>query len=401
MLQRFVLDLGQFELISLTFLNKNNKLGSIPDAILESASAGALIKDIATMTVEDLVVIYAYADAIVETVRQPLIILGSDLTIKTANKAFFDTFKVTKEDTYGQKIFDLGNRQWDIAQLRELLLTILPRDTQFQGFELTHVFEGVGEKTMVLNARRIQLEKYKTELILLAIEDISERRITEKLKDNFIAVASHELRTPLSSIMLLTQALQIEAKKEGNADNIESLGILERQINRLSSIVDYFTDIYRVQTGKLKLSKSNFVIDELVDGVISMLKGGAEHDLIKIGQSSKAVYADKDKIEQVLINFVTNAIKYSPNADTIEISIVEQEKGVQVSVKDFGIGITAENLPRIKERFFRVQDELSTQTPGLGLGLHIANEILLDHGGEMKVESSYGKGSTFSFFLPS
>jgi signal transduction histidine kinase len=381
-------------------LNKNNKLGSIPDAILESASAGALIKDIATMTVEDLVVIYAYADAIVETVRQPLIILGSDLTIKTANKAFFDTFKVTKEDTYGQKIFDLGNRQWDIAQLRELLLTILPRDTQFQGFELTHVFEGVGEKTMLLNARRIQLEKYKTELILLAIEDISERRITEKLKDDFIAVASHELRTPLSSIMLLTQALQLEAEKECNADNIESLGILERQINRLSSIVDSFTDLYRVQTGKLKLSKSSFEIDELADGVIAMLKGSTEHDLIKIGKSSKAVYADKDKIEQVLINFVTNAIKYSPKADKVEISIVEQENGMQVSVKDFGIGIAPENLSRVKERFFRVQDELSTQTQGLGLGLHIANEILLDHGGEMKIESSYGKGSTFSFFLP-
>jgi signal transduction histidine kinase len=280
------------------------------------------------------------------------------------------------------------------------LLTILPRDTQFQGFELTHVFEGVGEKTMLLNARRIQLEKYKTELILLAIEDISERRITEKLKDDFIAVASHELRTPLSSIMLLTQALQLEAEKECNADNIESLGILERQINRLSSIVDSFTDLYRVQTGKLKLSKSSFEIDELADGVIAMLKGSTEHDLIKIGKSSKAVYADKDKIEQVLINFVTNAIKYSPKADKVEISIVEQENGMQVSVKDFGIGIAPENLSRVKERFFRVQDELSTQTQGLGLGLHIANEILLDHGGEMKIESSYGKGSTFSFFLP-
>jgi two-component system, OmpR family, phosphate regulon sensor histidine kinase PhoR len=382
-------------------MDKSGDLGDIPAAILGSASNGELIKDIATLTVEDLVVIYAYADAIVETVRQPLVILGDDLSIKTANKAFFDTFKVTKEDTYGKKIFDLGNGQWDIDKLRELLLTILPRDTQFFDFEITHIFEGVGEKTMLLNARRIQLEKYKTELILLAIEDITARRATEKLKDDFIGVASHELRTPLNSIKLLTQALQIEANKEGNEENISSLNTLEHQIDRLSTLVDSFNDMYRIQTGKLELRKTDFEMDELIDEVISMSHSmNTTHTITRKGDTNKIVNADKGRIEQVLINFITNAIKYSPSADKIEISVTEDEKSTQVSVKDYGVGIPKDQLEHVKERFFRVQDELSTKTPGLGLGLHIANEIIKDHGGKLTIESEVGKGSVFSFSLP-
>lgn len=380
---------------------EDDDMSAIPAAILGSASAGELIKDMATLTVEDLVVIYAYADAIVETVRQPLIILGDDLSIKTANKAFFDTFKVTKEETYGKKIFDLGNGQWDIEKLKELLLTILPRDTQFHDFEITHTFEDLGEKTMLLNARRIQLEKYKTELILLAIEDITARKTTEKLKDDFIGVASHELRTPLSTIMLLTQMLHREAKKEQNIENISSLEILELEIDRLTALVNTFTDLYRIQTGRLELHKSEFRIDQVIDEVIMLFKiMHPTHSIVCKGECEKSITADKDKIKQVLINIINNAIKYSPDADQVVISISEEQNKLKVSVQDFGAGIAKSELAHVSERFYRVRDELSTKTTGLGLGLHIVAEILKDHGGELTIESTLGTGSVFSFTLP-
>ncbi len=373
----------------------------LPAAVLGAPSAAELMKDIATLTVEDLVVIYAYADAIVETVREPLIILGENLAIRTANKAFFDTFKVTKEETYEKKIFDLGNGQWDIPKLKELLLDILPRDTQFHDFEITHIFEDVGEKTMLLNARRIVLEKYKTELILLAIEDITERKAAETLKDDFIGVASHELRTPLGTIKALAQTMQLEAREENHDKKLTTLTVLEKQVDRLTELIDSFTDLYRLQTGKLELKRSEFDLNLAIDEVMEMFTHiNKTHTITKEGAAKRAVNADKGRIEQVLINLLTNAVKYSPKSDKIIISIKEDPNMTIVGVQDFGIGIPKEKLGSVRERFFRVSDEHTSGIAGLGLGLHISSEIIKDHGGEMSIESTLGKGSKFSFTIP-
>lgn len=160
---------------------KNKRGRTIPPNLFEKTpSASELLKDIGNLTVEDVIVIYAYAEAIVETVREPLVILDGNLRIKTANKSFFDTFKVTKKDTYNKLLFNLGNGQWNIPKLKKLLKDILPKNTVFNNFEVQHNFEDIGKRTMILNARRIVLEGHKTELILLAIEDITSRREAEK-----------------------------------------------------------------------------------------------------------------------------------------------------------------------------------------------------------------------------
>ncbi len=381
--------------------DSNEEKEPLPAAIFAAPSAIELMKDISNLSVEDLVVIYAYADAIVETVREPLIILGEDLAIRTANKAFFDTFRVTKEETYEKKIFDIGNGQWDIPKLKELLLDILPRDSQFHDFEITHTFEDVGEKTMLLNARRIILEKYKTGLILLAIQDITLRKATEQLKDDFIGVASHELRTPLGSIKALTQALLIDARNENHEENVSSLTMLEQQIDRLTELIDSFTDLYRVQTGKLELRKSEFDLSSMITAVIKMVRSfNKSHVILCEGEVSRAVFADKPRIEQVVTNLITNAAKYSPGADKIIVSVAESTDTVTVSVQDFGIGIPKNQIENVRNRFFRVREEGSDHIEGLGLGLHIASEIIKDHGGTMDIKSKPGEGSTFSFTLP-
>ena len=138
------------------------------------------IKDLRDLSIAELIEKYAYAEAIVETVREPLIILDGELHIKTTNKSFLDTFERTKEETYGKYLYELNSGEWNIPALRKLLEEILPLSTIFNSFEVTHDFERIGRKSMLLNARRIILDENNTELILLAIGDITQRRILEQ-----------------------------------------------------------------------------------------------------------------------------------------------------------------------------------------------------------------------------
>jgi PAS domain S-box-containing protein len=127
-----------------------------------------------------------YAEALVDTIREPLLVLDGDLRIRSANRSFYQVFKVKPEETLGEFIFDLGNRQWDMRALRKLLEEILPQNTKFDGFEVEHVFESIGKKIMLLNARRIARETEGTQLILLAIEDITDRKQAQEQQEALI-----------------------------------------------------------------------------------------------------------------------------------------------------------------------------------------------------------------------
>lgn len=380
---------------------KNNK-NSVPAFILENApDTAGLIKDIENLTVEDVVVIYAYAEAIVETVREPLIILDENLRIKTANKAFFDGFKVSKKETYNKLIFELGNGQWDIPELKKLLKEILPKNSHFENFEVTHSFDDIGTRTMMLNARRIVLEGHKTELVLLAIEDVTQKKITDKHKDDFIGIATHELKTPLTSIKSYLQLLQKHHEKNKDTKTIFMLDKASKQIDRMEHMMKSFLNVYSLQTGKLELHKEHFSLDELIDDILETFQYSTEsHEIILNIKKLGKIYADKERIEQVIINLVTNAIKYSPKADKIVISGTKTTKGVIINVQDFGLGIPKEQQSLIFERFFRIQGKIQQKIEGLGLGLFIAYEIIQEHKGKMSVESTLGKGSIFSFTLP-
>lgn len=379
--------------------SKNN---SVPAFILEKApDAAELIKDINNLTVEDVVVIYAYAEAIVETVREPLIILDGDLRIKTANKAFFDAFKVAKEETYNKLIFELGNGQWDIPELKKLLKEILPKNSHFENFEVTHTFDDIGTRTMMLNARRIVLEGHKTELVLLAIEDITLKKIIDKHKDDFIGIATHELKTPLTSIKSFIQILQKQHDKKEYTKTTLMLDKASKQVDRMEHMMKAFLSVYSLQTGKLELNKEQFSMDDLIEDIIETLQYSTEsHKIIRKGKISNKVFADRERIGQVLINLITNAIKYSPNANEIIVTSKKTKEDIIISVQDFGRGIPKEQLALVFERFFRFKGKEEKKIEGLGLGLYIAFEIVQEHNGKMWVDSTLNQGSTFYFTLP-
>jgi len=379
-----------------------NKKGKIPSAILEDKpSASNLLSDIKNLSVEDLIVVYAYAEAIVETVREPLIILDKDLNIKSANKAFFETFEVNKKETYNKPIFELGNGQWDIPELKKLLLEVLPKDNFLYDFEVTHMFESIGQKVMLLNARRIVLEGQNTHLILLAIEDVTEKKKIEHQKDDFIAIASHELKTPLTSIKMLVDVLKMQNKKNGDEKSVAIIEKVESQVNRLNDMMASFTNVYKLQTGNTELNKVSINVNKLVTDVVETFQLISEtHSIKLLGTAHKKLSADKERLEQVLINLISNAIKYSPEADKIVVKIKEDKENLIISIQDFGIGIPKDQQTKIFNRFYRVKSTDKETVEGLGLGLFISSEIVKEHNGNIKIKSEKNKGTTFTIALP-
>ena len=344
----------------------------------------------------------AYAESIVETIREPLLVLDKNLCIVSANRSFYKTFRVSKQETEHRYIYELGNGQWNSSELRMLLEDILPRDTSFEDYQVEYDFPHIGEKIMLLNGRKLYREANHTEMLLLAFEDVTERVRLERLKDNFLRIASHELKTPITSLKGYVQLLLRRFRKQGNDEPaVSMLTKVERQMERLVVLVNDLLDLSRLQTGKFTLHEEPFDLEQLVQQVVEDIQSTTtSHHLLFENVAPVTVYADRGRIEQVLINLIINAVKYSPQSDKVYIRLTEDDSTVTVSVQDSGRGIDAAHLQRVFEQFYQIERTSSEAKDGLGLGLYVAHEIVKAHNGSMNVESVVGQGSTFSFTLP-
>lgn len=221
------------------------------------------------------------------------------------------------------------------------------------------------------------------------------------LRDDFISLASHELKTPVTSLKIYTHALHKQAEKQGEETFSKYLEKMNMQTDKLTVLINDLLNVSKLQHGKLEFTMENFDLNDLVKETVDAVQQIAERHIIKIkGEIDGPVFGDRYRIYQVLTNLLTNAIKYSPGANTIQVEIMPNGKSALVSVKDFGIGIDKEHQKHIFQQFYRVSSPTEKTYPGLGMGLYIAHEIVKRHGGEMTVESEKGKGSTFSFNLP-
>ena len=236
----------------------------------------------------------------------------------------------------------------------------------------------------------------------ISAEKHVERQTRElvRKKDEFIAIASHELKTPLTSIKGIIQILERSASK-GEIEKLKELtGKAAVQVDKFNILVDQLLDSTNIQAGELKLKKTHFSLLELVQTCTQHAIDQREDVHIEVsGSADIMVYADRNRLEQVLINLINNAVKYSPDSHLVQIRVLEQDGIASVHVTDFGIGVEKRKVPLIFDRFYRV-DEQNVNYPGLGLGLFIAAEIIRRHKGEIGVDSESGKGSTFWFSLP-
>lgn len=229
------------------------------------------------------------------------------------------------------------------------------------------------------------------------------RMATEELmhkKDEFMSIASHELKTPITS---LKGSLQLAQRLLSKSENKVLTGFIdkaEHQTEKLTVLVNDLLDVTKIQEGKMLLNYSTFdvvaMIKECVDDVRAQK---IKHQIIILDDCPIEIHADRARLEQVVNNFLTNAIKYSPHADEVKISCVVDDGELKVSVQDFGIGIPADKQQFLFDRFYRVQ-ESSVNFSGLGLGLFISAEIIKRHHGEVGISSEMGKGATFWFSLP-
>lgn len=218
-------------------------------------------------------------------------------------------------------------------------------------------------------------------------------------KDEFIGMASHELKTPVTSI---SGYLQIIEKSPANWEqNQQFIKKAKMQVDKLSGLISDLLDVTKIETGKLPLKLTSFNLVELLREVIDLLaNSNTRHQIeTRFDVDELIVFADKLRIEQVIVNLLTNAIRYSPKAEKIIVSMTTTEKKVSVSVQDFGIGIEAGHLKQIFTRFYRV-DDLASHMSGLGIGLYISKEIVSRHHGKLDVTSKPGEGSTFTFEIP-
>ena len=345
-----------------------------------------------------------FADAIVETVREPLLILDADLRVQRANRAFYQFFQVMPADTERRRIFELGGGQWNIPALRALLEELLPTNHAFADYEVEHTFPGIGRRIMLLNAGRID----SVPLILLAMEDITERRRAEgekqrllEQREEFMAIASHELKTPVTSLKGYAQMLQARFARAGDERSATALARMNAQLDKLIHLIGELLDVTSIEAGQLLWHSEHFDLDALVRDIVEEVSQISERHQIRIeGVVRTPVSGDLERIGQVLTNLLTNAIKYSPHADRILITLAAGTESATVGVQDFGIGLAPEKQADVFERFFRVSDPEHATFPGLGLGLFISAQIVTRHGGRIWVDSQPGAGSTFYFTVP-
>lgn len=243
-------------------------------------------------------------------------------------------------------------------------------------------------------------DKGEVYAILNMAVDISTQVHLQKQKDEFLGIASHELKTPVTVLKAYVQLLEeTMGSKEGV--NTDIVNKMDKQVNRLNHLIGDLLDVTKINSGKLDFNYTTYDFDELVTEVAEEIQHTAvKHKIEQELQEVGPIYGDKERTGQVIVNLLTNAIKYSPGASKILLKTKKKGNEVQVSIRDFGIGISKDQQERIFEQFYRAEGKKNSISSGLGLGLFISSEFIRREGGRIWVDSEEGKGSTFYFTLP-
>lgn len=243
-----------------------------------------------------------------------------------------------------------------------------------------------------------------------SLTDITDQVVAEESmqllmqrKDEFISMASHELKTPVTSLKAFTQILQMTFEQEGNAAASGMLFKMDKQINKLTRLISDLLDASKTNAGQMQMQydKDNFDFNDLVKETTDEMQRTTQTHRMELRLAETAmVTGDRNRIGQVITNLISNAVKYSPDADHVIITTALSAGKIKCCVQDFGIGIPGDQQSKIFTRFFRVSEVKSNTYPGLGLGLYITSEIINRHSGTIEFTSEEGKGSTFCFSLP-
>lgn len=368
-----------------------------------------------------------FAQAIVETIPSPLLVLDGSQRILSANNAFYRKFKVSRADTEGQYIYDIGSQQWDIPQLRILLENILLQKTTVENYEIAADFPGLGTKVMIVNAHVISQQDKTTEMILLSLEDNTERKMAEevlrrdkvkleklvqersqelldaklllekekRLSDigTLAAIIAHELRNPLAAISVA--AANIARKVKGQVLG-KSLSNIQKKISESDQIINNLLFYSKIRPPQYE----NIAIFEIVVECIALAQKQKQKNEVVIEKRFDAIKdthieADSLQMKEVFSNIFNNAFDAVAAAGgKIEIAAFEEAEDITISIKNSGLEIKKEHLVKVFEPFF------TTKAKGTGLGLAVCKQIIDLHGGSIHIGSNHGEGTTVIIRLP-
>lgn len=363
---------------------------------------------------------YNYAEALLSTIHEPMLVLDKNLRVKSANKIFYKIFNVKQEETEEMLLYELGNRQWDIPLLRKLLEDILIRNTHFHDFEITHTFPFIGEKTMLLNARRIIQKVNHEELILLAISDVTANKIFEqelmdakefaervtKSKQKFLSNMSHEIRTPLNSILGFTNVLLKTKLGTEQKEFVEAINTSGKSLNVL---INDILDLAKVDAGRMTFESEPFDMLKSIESILHSFNLKIKEKNLELKKDydiriPSMLMGDSVRLNQIVLNLISNAVKFTHKGEIgicLELLSEDNESvTIQFTVSDSGIGIAHEKIDTIFNVFEQAEIGTANSYGGTGLGLAIVKQLIEAQGGSIHLESKVGYGSTFSFILP-
>ena len=388
----------------------NEELTTTNDELRNRNRELSVLNDELRKTREEALLAQRYADAIIESVREPLVILDSSMRVLRANEAFYRNLKMRRDDVEGRMLSEMGRGQWNTPGLLEELAAVLSRDTPLNEHEFRYeIVPGSRARTLSISGRKILGDAQRGQLILLAIEDVTERnadaeqlRDAARRKDEFLAMLAHELRNPLTPI---AHAIHLLQQDVAGVANPKLYAMIERQTQRLARLVDELLDVARISHGHIELRRGRLDLVAIAQHAADASRVRIEerrHELsIALPQWPVPVDGDPVRLEQVITNLLENAAKYTEPGGRIQLRVTQDRDQAVLSVRDSGIGVAPENLETIFELFTQVDSSLARQGGGLGIGLTLVRRVLELHGGHIEARSAgVGHGTEFIVRLP-
>lgn len=364
-----------------------------------------------------------YARSIVETVTAALVVLDSGLRVVSANEAFYELFASSAKATEAKGVFELGAGLWEAPAVRRALEEALTEHAGFTALEVATDLPHLGRKVLSLTGRPIVWGGGES-MILLTLDDVTDLRALEaersqllasekqarldaeranRAKDLFLATLSHELRTPLSTMLMSAQLLGRLAAEDPRIERVSAA--IERSANAQARLIDDLLDVSRIVSGKLLLNLGPVDFAAVVQDAVDIARPSAQAKSLElelvIDGPIGALYGDAARLQQVVNNLLTNAIKFTPQGGRVAVRLERIGERARLTIADTGIGIRPEVLPHLFAKFVQADSSVTRTHGGLGLGLAIVRHLVEVHGGEVQAESpGEGKGATFRVTLP-
>jgi signal transduction histidine kinase len=363
----------------------------------------------------------AYAQSIIDALREPVIVLDDSLRVRTASRSFYEKFNVSAEETEGAFLYDLENGLWNIPRLRTLLDEVVAKDLAFRDLEIVQDIPSLGEKrVMLLNAQKLWREGNNSELLLLAIEDVTNRQRAKEEIENALAeskrhakelersnedlkqfahIASHDLKSPLQTVLQFTQLLERKYKHQFDEEASSYFGFIAGGVERMRTLINDLLRYSQVSTAKAPTSGPIASEASLEVALVNLQADITDRGAVITHDELPILPVDPTQLLQLFQNLIGNALHYrSDDQPHVHVSAVRQGAFWLFSVRDNGVGIEPEYHETIFEPFKRLH---GSERPGSGIGLAICKRIVERYGGRIWVHSAVDKGSTFYFTLPS